>query len=64
MRGENWQIPAEEIGGTQAAMVRIQVRSVPGKPRQRQVIVVADYPGDGPARARVRHEAIVQLTGE
>jgi Tfp pilus assembly protein PilV len=44
--GETWQVPAEEIGGSDRAEVRIEIASVAEQPEQRRVTVLAVYPLD------------------
>jgi Tfp pilus assembly protein PilV len=57
--GETWKIAADEIGGSDGAVVRIDVQSLAGDPGRRRVRVVADYPDSPQHRARESREAIV-----
>jgi type II secretory pathway component PulK len=56
---ETWNIPAQEIGGRDAATIAIHVDDVPGKPDRRAVHVQADYSDDPNQRARQNREVIV-----
>jgi hypothetical protein len=53
-RGETWAIPAEALGGTEAGVVRIDVRPADA-PTRLLVRVEADYPRDGGGDRRARH---------
>jgi hypothetical protein len=59
--GETWWLPAEEFGGREAAVVRIEVKAVPGEPGRRSVRVEADYPDDPQQRARHTSEALLEV---
>lgn len=50
--GETWAIPAERLGGRDAASVRIEVTPAPGHPDRRVVRARADFPADEPRRSR------------
>jgi hypothetical protein len=63
-QGETWRLPAEEFGGSDAAVVRIEVATVPDEPGRRQVRVEADYPDDPQHRARHNAETVVKLPKE
>jgi Tfp pilus assembly protein PilV len=57
--GETWKVSAEEMGGSDGAVVRIEVDKLAGEPGRRRVRVVADYPDSPQHRARESREAIV-----
>lgn len=59
--GETWNIPAEQLGGSYAAVVRIRVESVRDQPKSRLVRVEADYPDHPQDRARESREAILRV---
>lgn len=59
--GETWSIPAEQLGGSYAAVVRIRVESVRDQPNSRLVRVEADYPDHPQDRARESRETIVHV---
>jgi hypothetical protein len=59
--GETWRLPADEFGGDQPAVVRIEVKAVPDQPDRRSVRVEADYPDDPQQRARHTSEALVEV---
>ena len=42
--GETWQIPAAELGGNDAAEVRVKAEPMAGRPGQWRIRVEADYP--------------------
>lgn len=47
--GETWRVPAEQLGGAQAAEVLIHVTTLDAAPRERLVRVEARFPvGDAP----------------
>ena len=50
--GETWNVPADELGGDEAAVVRIRVEPVDDQPARRSIHVVADYPDDPQYRVR------------
>ncbi len=57
--GETWKVSADEIGGRDGAVVRIDVAPLADQPGRRRVRVVADYPDSPQHRARESREAIV-----
>ena len=59
--GEAWTVPAEELAGTDAGAVKIEVEAVPDDPSRRLVRVRADFPDHPRHRARHSKQAIVQL---
>ncbi len=59
--GETWTIPAERLGGRDAATVLIEVRPSPGHADRRVVRARADYPTAEPRRARQSREITVVL---
>jgi hypothetical protein len=44
--GETWAVPSEVLGGTQSAVVRIQVTKLAGPQAGQQIAVEARYPAD------------------
>lgn len=60
-QGETWNVPAAELDSPDAAVVEIEVRSVPEQPHRRVVLVRADYPDDPQHRARRSKQINVQL---
>lgn len=54
--GEQWLIPAKELGGPYGGCVRIEVEPAAGEPRVFQVRVIADYPDDSIERVRRSRE--------
>lgn len=50
--GETWEIPAESLRSRDGAVVRIVVERVDGDSRRRRVTARADFPREGPSRAR------------
>jgi Tfp pilus assembly protein PilV len=61
--GEVWKLPAEQLDGTAAAAVRIEVETVSDQPNRRLVRAQADYPDDPHDRARQTKEAVVGGVG-
>jgi Tfp pilus assembly protein PilX len=51
-RGESWEIPAESLRSHDPALVKIQVDPVAGDTNRVRVTSRADYPREGPSRAR------------
>jgi hypothetical protein len=64
--GETWNLPAETFGGSDPAVVIIQVEPIPEQPMRRLVRVRADYPDHPRDRVRLSKQAVVELqsTGE
>jgi type II secretory pathway component PulK len=60
-RGENWTLPADELGIQAPGVVTITVERRKGAANQRLVTVQADYPRDPPRRARSRRQMIVDV---
>jgi hypothetical protein len=56
--GETWTIPAAELAADEGAVVRIEVKTIAGRPEQRSVRVEADYP-DTPNHRRRQVKQIV-----
>ncbi len=50
--GEEWLLPAGDLGGRDAGRVSIRVEPIASEPGVFQVRVVADYPDDAVERAR------------
>ena len=57
--GENWEIPAEDLGGRGSATVSIKVEKVADGPDRRTVRVQADYPIGSSLWTRQSREIIV-----
>jgi type II secretory pathway component PulK len=57
--GETWKVSADELGGRDGAVVRIDVQRLVESGR-RQVRVVADYPESPQHRARESREVMVR----
>lgn len=59
--GEDWLLPAAELGGPHAGRVQIQVKPIAGQSRELRVRVVADYPDGSIERVRKSKELRVRL---
>ena len=59
--GEQWSIPAAELGGRYDGQVQIRVEPVEGEANWRQIRVVADYPVELPQRVRRTREIRMPL---
>jgi len=59
--GETWTVAAEQLAGTDAGLVEIEVESIPDEPNRRLVRVQADYPNHAEQRVRRSKQTIVQL---
>ncbi len=59
--GETWTLPAEEMGGSEAAVVEIRVENITAQPNRRLVRIQANYPDHPQHRARQSKQAVVQL---
>ena len=59
--GETWTLPAEEIGGAEAAAVEIRVETITEQPSRRLVRIQANYPEHPQHRARQSKQAVVQV---
>ena len=59
--GETWSLSADELATTDAAVVTIQVETIPDRPDRRRVRVRADYPNHPQHRARASKQAVVQV---
>ena len=62
-RGEEWLLPAGDLGGSDAGRVSIRVEPIADEPDVFQVRVVADYPVDAVERARKSKEFRVRPRG-
>ena len=51
-RGERWEIAAESLRSRNSAIVKIDVEPIPGDTGRVRVTSRADYPREGPSRAR------------
>lgn len=59
--GENWQISAEEIGGTNTGSVEIAIKPSPGNRDERIASVVATFPADTTRYAKRSKTAVVRV---
>ena len=59
--GETWTLSADQMAAADAAVVRIEVETIPEQPNRRLVRVRADYPDHPQHRARQTKQAVVQL---
>ena len=59
--GETWLLSGDQLGGTDEALVTIEVTVDPGQPRRRLVSVRADYPNHPLHRASINKQIAVQL---
>lgn len=62
--GENWNIPADELGGTGGAVVVIRAEAQPDEPQSRLVHVAADFsaaPAPQANRVRRSKEVVIEL---
>ncbi len=57
--GETWAVPADRLGGRDAASVRIEITPSPGHPDRRVVRARADYPAAESRRARQSRETTI-----
>lgn len=62
--GETWQFSAGELPSGHAAQVELRIEAIEGQPRQRSLLVMAEYPTDADAPARVRKQIVYQLPQE
>jgi hypothetical protein len=59
--GETWRLDASMLGGQDGATVTIGVAAPPDHPNQRRITVVAEFPDEGPHRARRTYESTIEL---
>jgi Tfp pilus assembly protein PilX len=59
--GETWKIPAKDLGGDDAGMVKIEVKPIPERSNGRMVKVEAAFPDDPQDRVRYSKELILEL---
>ena len=59
--GETWNLPAAALGGSDPAVVSIQVEPVPDQSMHRLVRVRADYPDHPQDRVRLSKQAVLEL---
>lgn len=59
--GETWRIPSTELGGTDAGLVKIEVKPVSDKSNLRLVKVEADFPDDPQDRVKYTKELTIEL---
>lgn len=62
--GETWSVTPEELSGRRGAAVKISVEPVAGRPEQRRIRAVADFPDDPRDRCRCTKEIVVGLNNE
>lgn len=62
--GETWEVPAELMGGASPGLVKIVVTAVESEPRDRLVIVQADYPSGTDRRSRLSKRIIVEQASQ
>jgi Tfp pilus assembly protein PilX len=60
--GESWKIAADDLDGTRAGVVLIEVAAAEGEPNRRAVTVRADYPSGTDQRARVTKRVAMRIT--
>lgn len=60
-RGETWHVPADELDGKAAAVVRIEIEPDGAIESRRQIRVQADYPDTSLNRARCSRQIAVDL---
>ena len=59
--GEHWVVPAQELGGPEAAAVNIRLETPTNQPTVRRVHVEADYPDDPLHRCRQSKLVLIEL---
>jgi Tfp pilus assembly protein PilX len=59
--GETWRLSAEELGGEDAGIVKIEVKTLPDQANRRLVHIEADYPDDPQDRVRYVKETSIEL---
>jgi len=59
--GETWTLSADQLAAADAAVVRIEVETIPEQPNRRLVRIRADYPDHPQHRSRQSKQAVVQL---
>ena len=59
--GETWNIPAEELAGGEAAVVRIHAETIADQPDRRAIHVEADYPDDPQHRCRKIKQIVADI---
>ena len=59
--GETWTLSADQLSGTDAAVVRIEVEAVPQQPNRRLVRIQVDYPDHPQHRSRQSKQAVVEV---
>jgi hypothetical protein len=59
--GEDWAIPAAELGGQEGGEVRIRVKPVAGEEKRRTIRIEADFPDDPLHYARQEKEITVEI---
>ncbi len=52
-KGTTWKLKPEELDGRHPALVSIEIKPVENEPKQRQIVVTADYPVEPSLRSRV-----------
>ena len=62
--GETWQLAAGDLPSGRAGQVELRIETIDGQPRQRSVLVMAEYPTDSETPARARKQIVYQLPQE
>jgi type II secretory pathway component PulK len=62
--GETWNISADELSGSDAAVVRIRAEKTADRPDRRTIHVEADYPDDPQHRCRKTKDVLADITGK
>jgi hypothetical protein len=58
-KGETWEVSADELGGRESAVVRLEVEPAEGRAERRRVRIHVDYPREGPVRTRWEHDYVI-----
>lgn len=61
-KGETWQIPAEEINGRHAGIVKIEIGPLTGYAEKRNVLIRADFPAGDLQRIRKSKQIVINLS--
>jgi hypothetical protein len=59
--GETWTIPATDLGGQEAGVVRIEVKPVAEQEKRRTIKIEANFPDDPVHCARQEKEIVLDL---
>lgn len=60
--GEEWQVAAVDLGGSDAGLVTIRVQKEENNSPRRTIVVEALYPDAGPQPARLTREAAINIS--